>query len=90
MVTLVLAAIPTTIGSLLAAIMAILGLKKSNQIHSLVNGSMLIQLELNARTSRALADNTQNAEHIAAAELAEKLAREHQAKLDSIIYRGQS
>ena len=89
--TLILAAIPTTIASVLAAVLTYLSFKKNTAVatlavktHDLVNGSMLVQLKLHANTSRALANITRHTEHEEIALLAEKLLKEHQEKLSLI------
>ena len=86
--TLVLAAIPTTIASTLAAVLTYFSFRKSTEIvqlasatHNLVNGSMLVQLQLHAKTARALANIKCDTTTMEAADLADKLLREHQAKL---------
>ena len=87
-VTLILAAIPATIASVLAAIMTILVFQKSAKIeivakttHELVNGSMLFQLKLHARTARILANLMPSIENVEAADLAERILTDHKSKL---------
>jgi hypothetical protein len=89
--TLLLAALPTTISSILGAVMtwkvfdnSSKLITLSNQTHDLVNGSMLIQLKLHAKTARSKADITGDKVDIAVAELAEEMLASHQAKLDKL------
>jgi DNA-binding ferritin-like protein len=59
---------------------------KLNTIHGLVNSAMKVQLKLVAELSRWKANETKNAGDMAAADLAEKMLREHddaQVVLDS-------
>lgn len=83
-----LAAIPTTIASVVAAIMTVRGAKLakesvslSKETHNMVNGAMLIQLKLHAKTARELATLKDDAEAGAIAALAEKMLDEHKDKL---------
>ncbi len=80
-VTLVLAAIPTTIASVLAAVMTMRSAILAKKTHNIVNGSMLIQLKLHAKTARALANIKNDPEAVAIAVLAEKMLDEHKDKL---------
>lgn len=87
-ITLILAAIPTTIASIVAAVMTIRGArlsKETNNVsketHNMVNGAMLIQLKLHAKTARALYDLKNDPESLVIAELAEKMLDEHKDKL---------
>jgi hypothetical protein len=52
----------------------------SSATHTLVNNNMAIQLKLNAAVTRRLANITKNSSDVEAAELAEKLVAEHEAK----------
>lgn len=86
---LIIAAIPATIASLLTAVMTVLTFLKADKVvkvaettHDLVNGSMLIQLKLHAKTARSKADITGDKVDLAVAALAEKMLDEHQVKLD--------
>lgn len=81
---LIIAAVPTTIASLLAAYMTIRAAGFAKKTHDIVNGSMLIQLRLHAKTSRALANLKPDAETEAVASLAEKMLEEHKDKLLSV------
>lgn len=72
-----IAAIPSSL-SAAAAYMAY-------KTHRIVNGQMLIQLKLHAKTSRALANIKDDPETRAIAELAEKMLEEHKDKLLSHI-----
>jgi hypothetical protein len=54
--------------------------KKLDDIHTLVNNNMAIQLKLNAVTLRRMAGLTQEVGDIEAAAAAEKLYAEHMAK----------
>lgn len=90
-ITLILAAIPTTIASIVAAVMTIRGAKAavesavlSKETHNMVNGAMLIQLKLHAKTARELADLKNDAEAGAIAALAEKMLEQHKDKLINI------
>jgi hypothetical protein len=96
--TLILAAIPTTIASIAAAMMAYLAFKKSattailsektaeisSKTNHLVNGGMLLQLKLHAKTSRLLASAVPNPVNEAVAVLAEKELQEHLDKKNLI------
>lgn len=80
-ITLILAAIPTTIASIVAAVMTIRGARLAKETHNMVNGAMLIQLRLHARTARELANLKPDLESLALAEQAEKMLDEHKDKL---------
>jgi hypothetical protein len=54
--------------------------KKLDTIHLLVNSAMGTQLKVTAVALRALAENTGDPKHIAAAEIAEHACEEHDAK----------
>lgn len=51
-----------------------------DKIHTLVNSGSLLQLKLNAELSRWKAGQTSDPEHVAAAEAAEALYRQHERK----------
>jgi len=53
--------------------------KKLDTIHTLVNGNMGVQLQLNMTVTRRLAQVTNDAIDIEAANLAEEMFRKHQA-----------
>lgn len=54
--------------------------KKLDAIHTLVNSSFGAQLRLHAETARAKANITRDRADVVAAEMAEKLLREHEVK----------
>lgn len=73
----VIAAIPGTIAASFAGYAAFM----ASKTHKVVNGGMLIQLKLHAKTSKALLAIKETPENLAIAQLAEKLLVEHQEKL---------
>lgn len=56
----------------------------TNATHTLVNSASLVQLRLYAVAARRIATLTNDPADIEAAELAEKLAQEHQEKQDKV------
>jgi len=54
--------------------------KTNQQIHTLVNSNMGVQLEISAVFARRIAVMTKDPEDLRAADLAETYLREHQAK----------
>lgn len=86
-ISLIIANVTAAFASLGGLFVAVMVFKKSTQIekvaqttHELVNGSMLFQLKLHAKTARVLANLDNSQENRDAADLADKMLKEHENK----------
>jgi len=67
--------------------------EKTEMVHKLVNSGYAVQLKISAVALRRLADITNDAEDISAAELAEKAVQEHEQKqsvVDAVTLKNES
>ena len=86
-ITLIIANVTAALASVVGLVISVKVFRKSTKIeqvayttHELVNGSMLFQLKLHARTARVLANLDDSQENRDAAELADKMLKEHENK----------
>lgn len=78
--TLIIAAIPATIASIVSAIIVFRLANVTKATHALVNGSMLLQLKLHANTAKELYTRTQDPEALKISEAADLALKNYEER----------